>query len=66
MPTLIDVTLADMSPDVQTENPLSASPPAFEDGPARTLLMAANNAVDRVLSSDSAAFIAQNRQHEGE
>lgn len=64
--TLIDVALTDISPDSQTENLLAVSPHASEKDRARTLLLAANNAVDRALSADSAAFVQQSRQHEGE
>ena len=66
MPAPIDLMLTFISPEVQTENPLPASRHTFENGRARRLLLAANNAVDRVLSADSAAFIEQNRQRGGE
>ena len=66
MPAQIDVVPTETLPEVHTETPLPASPHTFEDGRARTLLPAANDAVDRVLSADSAAFIRQSRQHEGE
>ena len=54
MPALNDTVLTDVSPQ------------PIQQGRARALLLAANNAVDRVLTGDSAAFVEQNRQHEGE